>query len=463
MQDHIGEIGTSQASHDCCYDENPEVIFNNAGSYTIELTVSNAFGIDTETKTAYITVSNGTVASSFNEDFEGDSLCATTNNCGATVCGLSGLWTNLTNGGDDDIDWRIDEGGTPSANTGPSTDYNPGTSGGNYAYLEASGGCTNYTAILESDCIMIDQSYNFTVGYHMFGGNMGSLHIDLFDSGTWQEDVVTPVFGNVGNTWNDLSLDLSSYVGKTIKIRVRGITGNSFESDLAIDDIKFTALGCSTTSWNGTVWSDGTPSLSKSVTIDGDYDTNIHGSFECCTLLVNAGRTLIINDSDYVSIENGLTNNGTITVENNGSLVQINDSATNIGAINFKRTASIRQLDYVYWSSPIEGFDVADISPNTPTSLLYTWNPTIANSNGGEGNWINTPSELMVPGKGYIVRGPSNYTSTVQDYTAEFLNGKPNNGVISLPISRGSYTGVDYTGNNGATITRFDDRDSRRH
>ena len=436
--------------------QNPEVTFSNAGTYTIALTVTNAYGSDTETKTAYINISNGTVASSFEEDFEGESLCSTSSNCGSTVCGLSGLWTNLTNGTDDDIDWRIDEGGTPSTNTGPSTDYNPGTSSGNYAYLEASG-CSNSTAILESACVILDQNYEFTVGYHMFGSAMGSLHIDIFDSGVWQEDIVTAISGDQGNLWNDLTVDLSAYIGQTIKLRVRGVTGNGFASDMAIDDIKFTSLGCADTTWDGSSWSNGTPSLSKSITIDGNYDTNINGSFECCSLLINSGRELIINEYDYVSIENGFTNNGILTVENNGSLIQVDDNAINSGTISFKRTASIRQLDYVYWSSPIEGFDVANISSNTPSNLLFKWNPTISNPNGGQGNWVNTPSETMIPGKGYIVRGPSDYTSTVQDFTAEFLNGKPNNGVITLPISRGSYTGADYTGNNSATITRFDD------
>ncbi|WP_162919949.1 VPS10 domain-containing protein [Hanstruepera ponticola] len=437
--------------------QNPEVTFNNAGAYTIALTVTNTYGSDTETKTAYITISNGTLASSFDEDFESESLCATTNNCGSTVCGLTGLWTNLANGSDDDIDWRIDEGGTPSADTGPSVDYNPGSSSGNYAYLEASGGCTNNTAILESDCIIIDQTYNFTVGYHMYGTDVGSLHIDLFNDGSWQEDIVTAISGNKGNSWSDLLVDLSAYVGKTIKIRVRGITGNGWSSDIAIDDIKFTALGCSVTVWDGSSWSNGAPSLSKSVTINGNYDTSMHGSFECCTLLVNAGREVIINDSDYISIDNNLTNNGTLTIENNGSLIQVDNNAVNVGTINFKRTASIRQLDYVYWSSPIQGFDVANISTNTPTGLIYKWDPIVANANGGQGNWINTPSELMVSGKGYIVRGPSNYNSTPQDFTAEFQNGKPNNGLITVPISRGSYTGTDYSGNNAVTITRFDD------
>ena len=437
--------------------QNPEVIFNTAGTYTISLTVTNSYGSDTETKTDYINVSNGTIASSFDEDFESETLCATTNNCGSTVCGLSGFWTNLTNGSDDDIDWRVDEGGTPSSGTGPSIDYNPGNSAGNYAYLEASGGCTNYTAILESDCIILDQAYNLNIGYHMYGTNVGSLHIDLFDSGIWQEDIVPAISGNIGNYWNDLIVDLSTYIGQTIKIRIRGITGNGWSSDIAIDDIKFTAVGCSSTVWNGATWSNGSPSLSKSVTISGNYDTNINGSFECCSLLIESGRELKIQDSQYIVVDDGITNNGILTVENNGSLIQVNDNGINTGSINYKRTASIRLQDYVYWSSPVQGFNVANISTNTPSNFLYKWDPIVSNSNGGQGNWVNTPSETMTPGKGYIVRGPNSFTNTSQDFTAEFQNGKPNNGVISIPISRGSYTGSDYQGANSATITRFDD------
>ena len=437
--------------------QNPEITFTATGNYTVSLTATNAYGSDTTTRTAYISVANGTVASSFAEDFESEALCATATNCGSTICGLSGLWTNLTNGSDDDIDWRIDENGTASSGTGPSVDYNPGTSSGNYAYLEASGGCTGNEAILESACMLIDQSYNFIIGYHMYGAAMGSLHVDIFDSGNWQEDVVTPISGNIGNSWNDLTVDLSPYIGKTIKIRVRGITGNGYESDMAIDDLKFTAVGCSTTEWNGFTWDNGSPTTSKSVTISGDYNTTTYGSFECCGLLINTGAELTITDSYFVVIENALTNNGTLNVNNNGSLIQVNDASINSGIINYERTASIRRLDYVYWSSPIQGFNVDNVSPATPSGLIYKWNPTYTNSNGGQGNWINAAAEVMDPGKGYIVRGPSTYNTTLQDFTADFSNGKPNNGVITTAISRGSYTGADYSGTNSVMITRYDD------
>ena len=226
--------------------QNIEVQFTATGTYTVELTATNVNGNNTHTKASYITVDNATVATGFNDDFESETTCSTASNCGTAVCNLSGLWTNLTNGVDDTIDWRIDAGGTPSTGTGPTTDYSPGTGGGKYAYTEASG-CYVQTAILESSCVSLDVNYNFELAYHMSGINMGSLHIDLFSAGGWQTDIITPISGDQGTAWQTLIVDLSAYTGQSIKLRVRGVTGNSYESDIAIDDIKFTTQAPLTT------------------------------------------------------------------------------------------------------------------------------------------------------------------------------------------------------------------------
>ncbi|PKP15233.1 MAG: hypothetical protein CVU07_10825, partial [Bacteroidetes bacterium HGW-Bacteroidetes-23] len=85
----------------------------------------------------------------------------------------------------------------------------------------------------------------------------------------------------------------------------------------------------------------------------------------------------------------------------------------------------------------------------------YFWNTTITNTNGGLGTW-SAANENMIPGKGYIIRGPNNFDTTIQQFTANFM-GVPNNGNISIPIARGSYTGADYAGTNGVTITNMDD------
>ncbi|MCR9171336.1 MAG: T9SS type A sorting domain-containing protein [bacterium] len=217
--------------------QNPQVSFTGTGFYTVQLTATNAHGSDVESKVSYINVLPSTVAPSFNEDFESVTNCATTSNCGATICGMSpSLWKNLTNGTDDNIDWRPDEGGTPSANTGPTVDFSPGTATGNYAYTEASS-CSGNTAILEATCILLDVDYTFDMGYHMFGGNMGTLSVELFDGINWT--TLTTISGDQGNAWQTMSLDLSAWTGTSVSMRIRGVTGGGFESDIAIDAIEF--------------------------------------------------------------------------------------------------------------------------------------------------------------------------------------------------------------------------------
>ena len=168
------------------------------------------------------------------------SNCGTGANCGAEICPLGSGWVNLTNGVDDDIDWRVDQNGTPSNNTGPSGDHTSGN--GKYMYTEASGNtpCSFATAILESPCFdlgsMVDPKLR--IWYHMFGANMGSLHLDVGLGGSWVEDFVPPISGNQGNSWQAWVIDLSFFTGSQVKFRIRGITGSDFASDIAIDDIE---------------------------------------------------------------------------------------------------------------------------------------------------------------------------------------------------------------------------------
>lgn len=221
--------------------QNPQVQFTGTGTYTVELTATNPNGSDVESKAAYITVTTSNTPVSMNDDFEAYTLCGTASNCATEVCTLTGaLWANLTNGSEDNIDWRLDDGGTPSSNTGPSVDYNPGTASGNYAYLEASS-CSGNTAILESECLFLDVDYEFELGYHLFGGNMGTLYIDLFDASGWNNNIAS-VTGDQGNTWQSLIVNLSAWTGQNVRMRIRGITGSGFESDMAIDDIAFTVI-----------------------------------------------------------------------------------------------------------------------------------------------------------------------------------------------------------------------------
>lgn len=216
--------------------QHPKVQFNAAGNYTISLTANNAIGFDLETKISYITINPSNLATSFNDDLEAYATCSTLGNCGATICDLVGSqWVNIT---EDDVDWRIDINGTGTSNTGPSMDFNPGTTAGKYAYLEASGSCGNREGILEAKCVDLDQNYDLQFAYHMYGVNTGSLTVGVNDGAGWVYTLFSAT-GEIGNMWNTANIDLSGYTGQTVDLRIVGTIGNGIRSDIAIDDIKF--------------------------------------------------------------------------------------------------------------------------------------------------------------------------------------------------------------------------------
>lgn len=180
--------------------------------------------------------------------------------------------------------------------------------------------------------------------------------------------------------------------------------------------------------------------------------TNYNG-FGKSLIIKNGGR-LDVQSNNTLTITDGVTveATGTFNLENAASLIQVNNVA-NSGIISMKRNVNVRKLDYVYWSSPVANFPVNSIST---TVYRYKWMSTVGTNLNGWGTWV-VANENMVNGKGYIVRGPDSYTSTPQNYTQNFV-GVPNNGNINIPISRGTYDGVNYvTGVSGTLATRNDD------
>ncbi|MEL1248698.1 hypothetical protein [Flavobacterium helocola] len=160
-------------------------------------------------------------------------------------------------------------------------------------------------------------------------------------------------------------------------------------------------------------------------------------------LTVNNNATLTVTSNNDLTITEWVNINatGNLVLQNSASLIQI-DNDVNQGTMNMTRTANIRKLDYVYWSSPVANFSVNNISPGT-TGYKYKWTPTISGNVNGFGNWT-TANEAMVQGKGYIVRGPDNYTTALAPFNAVFT-GTPNNGIITTPISRGVWNGGTYS------------------
>lgn len=254
-------------------------------------------------------------------------------------------WTQVTG---DDGNWTRDANGTPSSNTGPSS----AVEGSYYMFLEAStNGSTgqigsNATAILESPCFDLsgETSATFSFQYHMYGSNVGSLTAQASTNGTSWTNVWT-LSGNQGNSWQTASIDLASYLGADVKLRMVGTTGNGWSSDIAIDDLSVSAGSLPTTVTltlnfdnypEETSWAimDG----STTVASGGTYPSQPDGSTINVNIDLDAGcYDFVINDSygdgiccSYGSGSYSLTD-GSTTLASGGSFGSSETTAFCVG------------------------------------------------------------------------------------------------------------------------------------
>ena len=157
------------------------------------------------------------------------------------------------------------------------------------------------------------------------------------------------------------------------------------------------------------------------------------GTFE-----IQADNNLTV--TEWIHINTG----GVFDLKNNASLVQTNNDA-NTGNARIERiTEPMNYYDYTYWNSPLtlsSGFTLGSLSPQT-ASDIWSYSTSIC---GGSGNWVSqTPSSIMDPTKGYIIKAPDTFSSnpsTKVTYTATFV-GTPNNGSIFTPISKGTNANI---------------------
>lgn len=197
------------------------------------------------------------------------------------------------------------------------------------------------------------------------------------------------------------------------------------------------------TTWDGSGWSNGVPTVLKAIIFDGNYTSN--GDLEGCSCQVNTGKNVIFksvgtNSGHTLKVTNGVTvvGTGTLTFENNASLVQTKDAAENVninsGNINYKRhTNYVRRYDFTYWSSPVAGQTLYNLSPTTLGDKFYGFN-----SAGNNWTIYYNGNQEMLPGEGYLIRAPQTFdiTTAAIDTSPEF-KGKPNNGIITKNLDAG--------------------------
>jgi len=144
----------------------------------------------------------------------------------------NGLGVFYQENGGDKFDWSIKSGKTPSYNTGPDR----AAAGSNYLFIETSHPRKKGDkAVLLSHPLVLSNEDTMSFQYHMFGGTMGELKVDVDGVTVWSKK------GNQGNKWSTASVSLPAATFPVVSFT--GVTGSSYTGDMAIDDIKFFSGG----------------------------------------------------------------------------------------------------------------------------------------------------------------------------------------------------------------------------
>ncbi|GGZ84430.1 hypothetical protein GCM10007028_22960 [Algibacter mikhailovii] len=169
----------------------------------------------------------------------------------------------------------------------------------------------------------------------------------------------------------------------------------------------------STTIWNGSSWSNGDPDMSKHIKISSNYSTSIN-SLMACSLTVDYGFTLTVENGTFLAIQNDAVINGTLMVEHQGNFVQNNSNGTITlgpsGSCVLNKTTPLKPnyYYYTYWSSPVVNETIGNVFPLVGADRRYRFNAQNYLDNAptddvddNNNDWeIAVAEDTMVPGVG---------------------------------------------------------------
>jgi len=125
--------------------------------------------------------------------------------------------------------WTRYKGSTPSGSTGPVSDHTGNN--GHYMYTEASARYGK-TFDLVSPVLRLADDCDLSFWYHMYGSNMGTLSVKAGTSTLWSQSGQQQT--SKEDAWKEATVTVP--LGTT-KLTFEGVTGTSYKSDMAVDDI----------------------------------------------------------------------------------------------------------------------------------------------------------------------------------------------------------------------------------
>jgi hypothetical protein len=256
------------------------------------------------------------------------------------------------------------------------------------------------------------------------------------------------------STTSDFSASITDIVNTTTTLSVTNLTSTAYyrvvvqSSPCSISYSSIAQLTFKSTTWNGTIWSNGNPDSTTKAIFGALYTSagSGAGNLQACSLEVLTNAIVTVSSGDTFTIQNEVKIPSSmlptaLILEDSSNLIQVNN-VVNTDYIYYRRNSMpIKQYDYTYWSSPVQNQTLAAFSPNS--SVAYKWDTGIY-------NWAYvSAASTMVPATGYIVRAPdvAPFNPTTNNvFNGEFF-GIPNNGDITTPVSASGANDLNLLGN----------------
>ncbi len=199
---------------------------------------------------------------------------------------ISSLWTKSVSPANSQLKWKVGKLATQTPNTGPVSDVTAqiGALNGNYLFVKAYDGSIGDIATLNSNCLDFSNLTSPTLKFyfHMFGSQMGNLHLDVLDSNN--VTIANSIWSQIGEfqnsssaPWEEVKLNLATFSGQVIKLRWRYIK-NGFTGDAAIDHLQIIEngddIGISDVSFTKNFQTGANETISVEITNYGSFDAD---------------------------------------------------------------------------------------------------------------------------------------------------------------------------------------------
>jgi hypothetical protein len=192
------------------------------------------------------------------------------------------------------------------------------------------------------------------------------------------------------------------------------------------------------TTWNGSTWSHGVPTIYDRAILDSPFT----GSITCYSLEMNADLTL--TSGQVLDLMTGVTatNNAKVVMASTASIMQRDENATPPQIELTKTTAPVIQKRYVYWGTPIVENFFSQIAGATAQNQTENSNAFdlkwryVSGTTQNTGGWQTLTATEH--GKGFIARVAPQAPFVDESFTERIdmtISGTAGNGVVDVPVA----------------------------